>query len=187
VPTPGQNVKRTLFGALNARTGQVVWMPRPRKRATDFVAFLDHLARAYPVGELVLVLDNVITHDAKLVRQWLADPAQARFRVLWLPKYSAHEHNPIERIWGLLKDAVAANRLHGSIDELVAAAERFFATTTFPPSRTRRHRRGGSGGGRLKTTPYFCSRAKWSIPQVRHGNCGRPSETSESGRPERWR
>jgi transposase len=132
VPTPGQNVKRTLFGALNARTGQVVWTPRPRKRATDFVAFLEQLARAYPVGELVLVLDNVITHDAKLVRQWLAHPAQARFRVLWLPKYSAHEHNPIERIWGLLKDAVAANRLHGSIDELVAAAERFFATTTFP-------------------------------------------------------
>jgi len=132
VPTPGQNVKRTLFGALNARTGQVVWTPRPRKRATDFVAFLEQLARAYPVGELVLVLDNVITHDAKLVRQWLTHPAQARFRVLWLPKYSAHEHNPIERIWGLLKDAVAANRLHGSIDELVVAAERFFATTTFP-------------------------------------------------------
>jgi transposase len=132
VPTPGQNVKRTLFGALNARTGQVVWTPRPRKRASDFVAFLDQLARAYPVGDLVLVMDNVITHDAKLVRQWLAHPAQARFRVLWLPKYSAHEHNPIERVWGLLKDAVAANRLHGSIDELVAAAERFFATTTFP-------------------------------------------------------
>ena len=137
VPTPGQNVKRTLFGALNARTGQVVWTPRPRKRASDFVAFLEQLARAYPVGDLVLVLDNVITHDAKLVRQWLAHPAQARFRVLWLPKYSAHEHNPIERIWGLLKDAVAANRLHGSIDELVAAAERFFATTSFPaPARS---------------------------------------------------
>jgi transposase len=132
VPTPGQNVKRTLFGALNARTGQMIWTPRPRKRAVDFVAFLDHLAHAHPVGDLVLVMDNVITHDAKLVRHWLARPEQARFRVLWLPKYSAHEHNPIERIWGLLKDAVAANRLHGSIDELVAAAERFLATTTWP-------------------------------------------------------
>ena len=129
VPTPGQNVKRTLFGALDARTGRVVWLPRARKRASDFVAFLERLAQAYPVGELVLVMDNVITHDAKLVRQWLAQPDHARFRVLWLPKYSAHEHNPIERVWGLLKDAVAANRLHGSIDELVAAADRFFATT----------------------------------------------------------
>jgi transposase len=131
VPTPGQNVKRTLFGAFDARTGQVTWLPRPRKRASDFVAFLEHLAGAYPVGDLVLVLDNVITHDAKLVRHWLAQPDHTRFRVLWLPKYSAHEHNPIERLWGLLKERVAANRLHGSIDELVAAAERFFATTAF--------------------------------------------------------
>lgn len=132
VPTPGQNVKRTLFGAFEARTGQVVWLPRARKRASDFIAVLEQLAQAYPVGEVVLVLDNVITHDAKLVRHWLAQPDQARFRVLWLPKYSAHEHNPIERVWGLLKDAVAANRLHGSIDELVAAAEHFFATTSLP-------------------------------------------------------
>ena len=38
---------------------------------------------------------------------------------------------PIERVWGLLKDQVAANRLHGSIDLLVAEAERFFATHRF--------------------------------------------------------
>lgn len=30
-----------------------------------------------------------------------------------------------------MKDAVAANRLHGSIDLLVEEAHRFFATTTF--------------------------------------------------------
>jgi len=107
-----------------------VWLPRARKRGSDFVAFLERLAPAYPVGELVLVMDNVITPDAKLVRQWLAQPDHARFRVLWLPKYSAQEHNPIERVWGLTKDAVAANRLHGSIDERVAAADRFFATTS---------------------------------------------------------
>jgi hypothetical protein len=43
-----------------------------------------------------------------------------------LPKYAAHEHNPVERIWGLLKDKVAANRLAGSIDELTLAARDFF-------------------------------------------------------------
>lgn len=131
VPTPGQNQKRTLFGALDARTGALHHLIRPRKRAPDFVAFLDQLARAYPVGEVVLVLDNVVTHDATLVRQWLARPEHQRFRLLWLPKYAAHEHNPIERCWGLLKDAVAANRLAGSIDALVAEAERFFAEKRF--------------------------------------------------------
>jgi transposase len=131
VPTPGQNAKQALFGPLNARTGQVHHLVRPRKRAAQFVEFLDALAAAYPTGEVILALDNVITHDAKLVRAWLARPEHARFHFLWLPKYSAHEHNPIERVWGLMKDAVAANRLHGSIDRLVEEAHRFFTTTTF--------------------------------------------------------
>jgi transposase len=132
VPTPGQNVKRAVFGALHARSGQVHQLIRPRKRAVDFVAFLDHLASLYPRGVVVLVLDNVVTHDAKLVRQWLAQPEHARFQLLWLPKYTAHEHNPIERVWGVLKNQVAANRLAGSIDALVSEAERFFATHHFP-------------------------------------------------------
>ena len=131
VPTPGQNAKRALFGALDARTGRLHHLIRPRKRAAQFVEFLEALAAAYPSGEVILVLDNVITHDAKVVRAWLARPEHARFRFLWLPKYSAHEHNPIERVWGLMKDAIAANRLHGSIDLLAAEADRFFATTAF--------------------------------------------------------
>jgi transposase len=131
VPTPGQNAKRAVFGALEARTGALVYLIRPRKRAADFVAFLERLAAAYPSGAVILVLDNVATHDARLVRQWLAGPEHARFRLLWLPKYTAHEHNPIERVWGLLKDRVAANRLHGSIEALVAAAERYLVGTRF--------------------------------------------------------
>lgn len=131
VPTPGQNAKRALFGALDARTGHLHHLIRPRKRAAQFVEFLDILAAAYPSGEVILALDNVITHDAKVVRAWSARPEHSRFRFLWLPKYSAHEHNPIERVWGLMKDAVAANRLHGSIDLLAAEADRFFAATTF--------------------------------------------------------
>ena len=131
VPTPGQTAKRALFGALNGRTGQLHHLVRPRTRAAQFVEFLEALAAAYPTGEVILVPDNVITHDAKLVRAWLARPEHARFRFLWLPKYTAHEHNPIERVWGPMKDAVAANRLHGSIDRLVEEADRYFATATF--------------------------------------------------------
>ena len=97
----------------------------------DFIALLEQLAQAYPRGPLVLALDNVATHHARLVQRWLARPEHARFELLWLPKYTAHEHNPIERVWGLLKDAVAANRLHGSIDALTAEAERFFAARSF--------------------------------------------------------
>jgi transposase len=131
VPTPGQNRKRAVFGALDARTGALQHGIRERKRAVDFVAFLEQLARAYPTGEVALALGNVVTHHAKLVRAWLARPEHARVRLLWLPEYSAHVHNPIERVWGLLKDKIAANRLHGSIEALAAEAERFLTEARF--------------------------------------------------------
>src|SRR5262245_55601101 len=124
VPTPGQNARRAFFGALDAASGVFHWADHERKLAVHFVAFLERLAGLYPPGPLFLVLDGSPAHTARVVRAWLA--AHPRVRVLWLPAYAAHEANPAERIWGLLKDDVAANRLAGSIDELAAAARRFF-------------------------------------------------------------
>src|SRR5207237_7719372 len=93
--------------------------------ATTFVAFPERVAAAYPEGPLFLAMDAAPIHTAKVVAAWLA--ANPRARILWLPKYAAHEANPAERIWGLMKDEVAANRLAGDLDHLVAAAHRCFA------------------------------------------------------------
>jgi transposase len=124
VPTPGTNRRHAFFGALDAVTGQWWFADHERKWAVHFVAFLQRLARAYPDGPLALVLDQAPAHTAKVVQAWLQ--AHPRVTFLWLPKYAAHEINPAERIWGLMKSAVAADRLAGSIEELVAAARRFF-------------------------------------------------------------
>ena len=111
-----------------------MWMKGPcrriptlheRKLAVHFVTFLQRLEAVYSTGPLYLALDNAPTHTAKVVGKWLA--AHPRVHVLWLPRYAAHEVNPVERIWGLMKAAVAADRLAGSIEELTAAARRFFA------------------------------------------------------------
>ena len=123
--TPGTNWRRAFFGALDVVSGQWFCADHERKLAVHFVAFLQRLAAAYPTGPLYLALDNAPTHTAKVVSTWLA--AHPRVQVLWLPKYAAHEVNPVERIWGLMKSAVAADRLAGSIEELAAAARRFFA------------------------------------------------------------
>jgi transposase len=125
IPTPGTNRRRAFFGALDAVSGQWFSADHERKLAVHFVAFLQRLAAAYPTGTVYLALDNAPTHTAKVVQRWLA--AQPRVQALWLPKYAAHEVNPVERIWGLMKSAVAADRLAGSIEELTAAARRFFA------------------------------------------------------------
>lgn len=123
VPTPGTNAKRAFFGALNAQSGLLHWQDTDRKLAVHFVTFLASLALAYPNGPLLLALDNVQMHDAKLVRAWLA--GEPRVAVRWLPRYAAHEVNPIERLWGILKSSVAANRLAGSLAVLTSAARRF--------------------------------------------------------------
>jgi transposase len=123
VPTPGQNARHAFFGALDALSGHWHWADHDRKLAVHFVAFLDHLVTAYPTGPLYLVLDNAPTHTAHVVARWAA--AQPRVQLLWLPTYAAHEANPVERIWGLLKSAVAADRLEGSLATLVGHARRF--------------------------------------------------------------
>jgi len=125
IPTPGTNRRRAFFGALDAVSGHWFSADPERKLAVHVVTFLQRLARAYPTGTLYLALENAPTHTAKVVGKWLA--AHPRVHVLWLPKYAAHEVNPVERIWGLMKSAVAADRLAGSMGALTAAACRFFA------------------------------------------------------------
>ena len=140
VPTPGKNAKHAFFGALEAwlkahfqpRSGLFHWVDHDRKLAVNFLGFLTKLAETYSEGPLFLVLDGAPTHRAKVVKKWLL--ANPRVQLLFLPKYSAHESNPAERIWGLMKDgsalpsknAVAANRLAGNMGELVAKARQFF-------------------------------------------------------------
>ena len=124
IPTPGTNARHAFFGALDAVSGRWLWTDHDRKLAIHFVAFLDQLVAAYPTGRLYLALDGAPAHTAKVVERWLA--AHPRVIALRLPTYAAHRDNPAERIWGLMKDAVAADRLEGSITELVLAARRFF-------------------------------------------------------------
>jgi transposase len=127
IPTPGSNITRAIFGALNIATGQWTYLIRERMKSPDFLAFLEHLLEVYPAVPIILIVDNYSNHTAHLVRDWLA--AHPRIRVLFLPKYCSHL-NPVEPIWLRLKDKVAANRLHGSISVLLEAVHGFFTAMT---------------------------------------------------------
>jgi transposase len=129
VSTPGANRKRAVFGALEWSSGRWHYQISEHKRASDFIAFLEQLLRAYPADPLLIVLDNASIHKARAVEAWLGE--HPRVQLLYLPAYSGHRHNPVEKVWWRLKDQIAANRLHGSIDVLVAAIHGFF--TTFTP------------------------------------------------------
>ncbi len=129
VPTPGTNRKRSVFGALDLTSGRWLYQVYERKRDVEFPAFLEQLTGAYPNRPLLLVLDNASIHSAKSVADWIA--CHPLVELLFLPSYSGHSQNPVEKVWWRLKDRVAANRLHGSIDALVTAVHEFF--TSFTP------------------------------------------------------
>jgi DDE superfamily endonuclease len=129
--TPGANRKRGLPGALELEGPSCgAWHYRltARKRAVEFIAFLEQLVAAYPGRPLWLVLDNAGIHTAHVTRAWLAAPPAVES--LDLPRDRGHRQNPVEEVWRRLKQQVAANRLHGAIDALEAAVHRFFAELT---------------------------------------------------------
>jgi transposase len=127
IPTPGSNVTRALFGALNIRSGQWSYLVRQQLRQEDFIAFLEHLLVVYPTGSIILIVDNYSSHTAATVKTWLT--AHPRLQLFYLPTYCSHL-NPVENIWLQLKDKIAANRLYGSMHYLLDAVDAFFLAMT---------------------------------------------------------
>ncbi len=128
VPTPGTNRKRSLFGALEWDTGRWVYEVTERRRSEEFIAFVEKLMLSYPGRPLLLVMDNAAIHKSKQTMEWLSKNPSVR--LLYLPTYSGHKENPVEKVWWRLKNQVAANRLHQDIDALVASVHQFFASFT---------------------------------------------------------
>jgi transposase len=73
----------TLFAALEIATGKVTGVCKNRHRHQEFLAFLKHVARAYPDRQLHLVMDNYAAHKHPNVKAWLA--ANPRIYVHFTP------------------------------------------------------------------------------------------------------
>lgn len=132
VLTPGQNVKRYVFGALNTRTGRVVHGIASNKNAATFVQFLEFLSRTYRrARKLHIVADNYIIHKAACVKRYL-ESIEHRIVLHFLPPYSPDD-NPIERLWKQMHDHVTRNHRHATMEPLVEAVRRFLdAAQPFP-------------------------------------------------------
>jgi transposase len=91
-----------LFAAFDTRSGRVVGQGHRRKRAAEFVAFLEHLdAHLAPaITRVHLVLDNLRTHKTQAVRAWLA--AHPRFVLHFTPVHCSWL-NQVEQWFGLLQ------------------------------------------------------------------------------------
>jgi transposase len=126
--TPGQNQKYYRAGALEPRTGQLVYCTSPRKTNTLFRALLDRLEWRSPptrFTKVYVVVDNYGIHKAKAVERWLA--AHPRFELLFLPTYCP-QAKPIERAFGDVQDKCTRNPQRKRLEELLWAVEQHLST-----------------------------------------------------------
>lgn len=112
----------TLFAALEIATGKVTGLCKPRHRHQEFLAFLKHVARAYPGRELHLVMDNYATHKKQEVRDWLAE--NPRITVHFTPT-SASWMNLVEVWFGIIqRQAIRRGTFH-NVRELTTKIRAF--------------------------------------------------------------
>jgi transposase len=114
----GRNRRRTILGALNASTGELVHTVRERCRTDDVLAAVAALAAVRPEIPKLLIWDNAPPHQPHRVR----DVARAGgLTVAFLP-FRSPELMPLEELWRGLKATVAANRCYPSLDDLTDRA-----------------------------------------------------------------
>lgn len=118
VLTPGQNEKRYLAGALDAQTGDLIWVEAERKNSDLFILLLWKLREVYPRAKRIhVILDNYRIHDSRQTR-WALAALDGRVQLHFLPPYCP-DHNRIERVWKDLHDNVTRNHRCHTMQELM--------------------------------------------------------------------
>jgi transposase len=118
VMTPGQNVKRYLAGAMDARTGLLTWVRSERKNSLLFIALIQKLVAEHPEAKTIhLVLDNFKIHHSKATRA-AVKAVEGKVKLHFLPPYSP-DGNRIERLWLDLHANVTRNHRCQSMPELM--------------------------------------------------------------------
>jgi hypothetical protein len=126
--TPGQNEKRYLAGALDARTSKLTWVEGPRKTSLLFLQLLYRLVtRTYRSARVIhVILDNYGIHDSLQVRLALAT-VKGRVKLHFLPPYCP-DHNRIERVWQDLHANVTRNHRCRTMEQLMEQVRIYLKT-----------------------------------------------------------
>jgi hypothetical protein len=124
VVTPGKNRKHYLAGALNAVSGEIVWVDADRKGSALFAKLLWRLATLHASARCVhLILDNYIIHSSRLTKRVL-ETLGDRIRLHFLPPYCPNA-NRIERKWQDLHANVTRNHRSRTMSELLSHVFRY--------------------------------------------------------------
>ena len=99
--------RQTLFGCVEPATGIVVAKRADRGNAKTFKRFLIKVMNTYMDKKIIMVLDNVRYHHAKILQLFLENHKE-RIELIFLPPYSP-DLNPMERIWWYMRKKITHN------------------------------------------------------------------------------
>ena len=106
---------QTLLAALEIATGKVVAHVRDRRTTVDFLSFMGDVVKAYPQGELHVVLDNLNIHKNEAAKQWLLQHPRVHFH--YTPTHASWT-NMIECFFSILTKQALTQSVHRSKRDL---------------------------------------------------------------------
>jgi transposase len=140
--------KTWVYGALRPTDGHVVTVTATSRNSANYQQLLAQVEHANPTGQIVVITDNLSSHNSLSTRGWLAE--HPRIRQVFIPK-GACWLNLVEGWWRLFRKTALAGQSFADPDEITAATR--LATNDLntrarpwiwgrpaPPTRTLRHR-----------------------------------------------
>ncbi len=139
IPTPGKNQKNYLAGALNAKTGQVVWVEWESKNSFLFLRLMAELRKRYRQAKTIrLIADNYVIHKSQITKIFLSH--NKKFELIFQPAYHPRV-NIIELLWKQLHDTVTRNHRHSTMKSLMEDVRKFMNNVSpFPGSEIQQKR-----------------------------------------------
>ena len=111
-----RNGTLSLFAAFNTQSGAVLAKTVERHTSREFVAFLRELVASQPPGRKIhVILDNLSTHKAKIVREYLKEKSTVTFH--FTPTYSSWL-NQVELWFSKIQRAVITRGVFTSVKDL---------------------------------------------------------------------
>jgi len=128
--------RKTAIGSYNFETGQATVSFHDRGNYKSFKKHLKKILKIYKAhSKIIMVLDNVRYHHAKLLKKWLL--LHPKLELVYLPPYSP-ELNPIERLWWYMRKKITHNRFVRDLTERKAAFWRMFSHFNKPNEELKR-------------------------------------------------
>lgn len=113
------------MGSYNYETGQTTVTFHKKGNYQSFKRHLKKILWVYRAhSKIIMVVDNVRFHHAKLLKRWLLK--NPKIELVYLSPYSP-ELNPVERAWWYMRKKITHNRYVKSLEERKIAFWKMFS------------------------------------------------------------